>query len=235
VKESLDRKAPRSAGLMRAIGRLFWIERAVKRRGEKRGLERRELDALRADVRRRRSARALARIRKLVDHLLEDPPILPKSLLGKAVGYIASQWDPLTRFVEDPALAIHNNDSERALRHIVVGRKNWLFFASPRGGEVGANLFSLVATCKALGIHPEAYIEDVLRRVDTTPASEIASLTPWAWRQPPKLRRSRTSSPATTASRSSGPGQPVEPWDDRTGTPSSPSARAARASPRQFS
>jgi len=181
VKEALERKAPGALPLLRSIGRLFWIERAVKRRGDRLQLDHDAVRSLRARVRRQRSTRALIRIRKLVDAGLENPTILPKSLLGKALGYVANQWEPLTRFVEDPGLAIHNNDSERALRHVVVGRKNWLFFASPRGGEVGATLFSLIATCKALGVHPEAYLEDVLHRVDTTPASEIARLTPWAW------------------------------------------------------
>ena len=95
--------------------------------------------------------------------------------------YLDNQWKPLTRFVRDPVLEIHNNDSERALRHLVTGRKNWLFFGSPEGARVGANLFSLVATCKALEINPVTYLEDILYKVDTTPASEIAKLTPWAW------------------------------------------------------
>ena len=56
-----------------------------------------------------------------------------------------------------------------------------MFFGSKRGGEVGARLFSLIATCKAMDIDPEAYLEDVIRKIDTTPASQIGKLTPWAW------------------------------------------------------
>ena len=81
----------------------------------------------------------------------------------------------------DPRLPIHNNDSERDLRHVAVGRKNWLVFASPRGGEVACRLYSLVLSCKQCGADPEAYLEDALMKVATTPASEVASLTPWAW------------------------------------------------------
>jgi hypothetical protein len=62
-----------------------------------------------------------------------------------------------------------------------VGRKNWLVFGSQRGGEVACRLYSLVLSCKQCGADSEAYIEDVLMKVATTPASEIASLTPWAW------------------------------------------------------
>lgn len=123
----------------------------------------------------------LDRIKQLVRELWEERSTLPRSMIGKALGYLDNQWEPLTRFLEVGVLPIHNNDAERALRHVVVGRKNWLFFGSPRGAEVGANLFSLIASCKALGITPEVYLEDVLRRVDTTPASEDRRLTPWAW------------------------------------------------------
>ena len=63
----------------------------------------------------------------------------------------------------------------------MIGRRNWLFFGSPEGARVGANLFSLIATCKALGVNPEAYLADVLEKVDTTPAAEVWRLTPWAW------------------------------------------------------
>ena len=48
-------------------------------------------------------------------------------------------------------------------------------------GAVAARLYSLVLICKSLGINPEEYLTDVLQRVGTVPASEIASLTPWAW------------------------------------------------------
>jgi len=54
-------------------------------------------------------------------------------------------------------------------------------FGSPRGGQVGARLFSLIATAKALEIDPEAYLVDVMAAIDTTPASRIGELTPWAW------------------------------------------------------
>lgn len=64
---------------------------------------------------------------------------------------------------------------------MVVDRNNWMVFASQHGGEVASRLYSIVLSCKHAGVDPEAYIEDVLMRVSTTPASEVASLTPWAW------------------------------------------------------
>ena len=178
AKEALDTGAKGAVPLLRAIGRLFWIERAIKRRAEARGLDR---DVLRAEVRPRLGRRALARIDDVVQALRADRGTLPKSLLGKALTYIENQWQPLSLFLDVPELEIHNNDAERALRHVVVGKKNWLFFGSERGGRVGAAIFSLIAACKAIDVDPERYLEDVLVRVDTTPASEIHRLTPWAW------------------------------------------------------
>lgn len=178
VKEALDTGTRGAVPLLRAIGRLFWIERAMKRRAEARDLD---LEELRASIRGNLGRRALARIDDTVQVLRADRSTLPKSLLGKALGYIENQWEPLSLFLEIPGLEIHNNDAERSLRHVVVGKKNWLFFGSERGGKVGAGLFSLIATCKAIEVNPEVYLEDVLRRVDTVPASEIHRLTPWGW------------------------------------------------------
>ncbi|MCA8980633.1 MAG: transposase [Planctomycetes bacterium] len=106
---------------------------------------------------------------------------LPKSKLGKAAGYQRAQRAALAAFLDDPPLPINNNDAERDLRHLAVGRKNWLVFGSRRGGGVACRLYSLVLSCKQWGADPEACIEDVLMRVATTTASQIASLTPWAW------------------------------------------------------
>jgi len=106
---------------------------------------------------------------------------MPESKLGKAVGYLANQADPLAVFLEDARIPIHNNDAERDLRHVVVGRKNWLVFASPKGGEVACRLYSPMLLCRQDGVDPEAYLADVLGAVNATPSSKIATLTPWAW------------------------------------------------------
>ena len=64
----------------------------------------------------------------------------------------------------------------------MTGRKNWLVFGSPREGEVGARLYSLVLSCRANDVNPEEYLKDVLGRISTTPFSQIAALTPWGWK-----------------------------------------------------
>ena len=180
-KDALDAKWKDAARLLVPIQRLFRIESAAKKRAEDRGLHADQLRALRQAVRQRRSRRVLATIEAIAQELRLERSTTPKSMLGKALTYLHNQWEPLTRFLDDPDLPLHNNDAERALRHVVTGRKNWMFYGSPRGGEVSKHLHSLALACRAAGINAEEYLEDVIRRIDTTPASEIASLTPWAW------------------------------------------------------
>jgi transposase len=63
----------------------------------------------------------------------------------------------------------------------VLGRKNYLIFASPKGGEVAARLYSLVLSARLIGLNVQDYIEDVLRRCAENPKLDPARLTPWAW------------------------------------------------------
>jgi transposase len=107
---------------------------------------------------------------------------LPKSPMGDAIGYAQRQWDALARYVEDGELEIDNNRSERALRIVAVGRKNWMFAGSDEGGRRAAILYSLVATCKNIGVDPFAYLRDVLSRIATHPMRRIEELTPRGWR-----------------------------------------------------
>jgi hypothetical protein len=101
--------------------------------------------------------------------------------MGEATTYAQNQWPGLLRYLEDGRLDIDNNEVERALRCVAVGRKNWLFAGSPKGGERAAVIYSLVSTCKLLGIEPFAYLRDVLERLPTHPPDRIAELTPRLW------------------------------------------------------
>ena len=180
-KEAFDTGSRQAARVLGLINRLFAIERAVKGRGERRNLPHADLLELRSSVRHRTSKRLLDRLYLEVARLGSAPSTLPKSKLGKAVTYATNQRQPLCVFLDEPGVPIHNNDQERDLRHVVTGRKNWQLFASPKGGEVACRLYSLILSCKQNGVNPEAYIEGVLQATRTTKASDIASLTPWAW------------------------------------------------------
>ncbi|NMO14211.1 transposase [Pyxidicoccus fallax] len=76
---------------------------------------------------------------------------MPKSPLGEALTYLLNQLTPLERFLEDGRLWLDNNLSENALRHQVVGRKNWLFAGSDEGADWNATFVTMIASCRLHG------------------------------------------------------------------------------------
>ena len=87
---------------------------------------------------------------RLETYLREQKALaLPKSQFGKAIGYALNQWPALLRYASDGRLEIDNNAMEETLRPCAIGRKNWIFFGSDRGGETAAILFSIVASAAA--------------------------------------------------------------------------------------
>jgi transposase len=106
----------------------------------------------------------------------------PKGPLGMAIRYALNQWDTLTAFLDDVRIPLDNNASERALRVVALGRKNFMFVYDHKKGENLAGLYSLIATCEAHDVDPVEYLRDVLLRVDTHPAARIDELLPHRWR-----------------------------------------------------
>jgi transposase len=111
----------------------------------------------------------------------QRPEVLPKSPMGEAIGYALNNWEALRRYTEAGFLAIDNNASEREMKRIAIGRKNWLTIGSPRGGQTAAVLFSFTSTCQRLDVEPWAYLQDVLTRLPTTPPRELGGLLPDCW------------------------------------------------------
>ncbi|HWC91039.1 MAG TPA: IS66 family transposase [Pirellulales bacterium] len=163
------------------IGRLYDIEREAKDCVPERRLK----------LRRARSLPILGQLRAWLS--ATGPMVLPKSPLGQAIGYVLSRWDGFIRYCEDGRLAIDNNVSERTLRPCAIGRKNWLFLGSDRGGRTAAILFSLVASAKRHELEPFAYLRDMLSRIGQSPADTLPELLPDAWLgQHPAAQRHRS-------------------------------------------
>jgi hypothetical protein len=119
---------------------------------------------------------------KLHEYLLElQAEALPKSPAGRAVRYTLKNWTALTRYCEDGDLAIDNNATERAIRGAAVGRNNWVFFGSDRGGRTAAVLRSFVASCQRVGVEPFAWFKDVLSRIGDHPITRLTELLPHNW------------------------------------------------------
>jgi transposase len=108
--------------------------------------------------------------------------VLPKSPIGEAIGYARGQWQALQRYVDDGILDIDNNQAERALRRVAIGRKNWMFAGSDEGGRRAAIVYSVVASCAVLKINPYEYLRDVLARLPSAPPESLATLTPKSWK-----------------------------------------------------
>ncbi len=87
------------------------------------------------------------------------PDVLPSSSLAKALLYLLNHEAGLRLYLDDPAVPIDNNESERAVRPTVLGRLNYLGSRSRRGTEVHAILSTLVESAKRCGVSPEAYLQ----------------------------------------------------------------------------
>ncbi|RJS12733.1 IS66 family transposase, partial [Corallococcus sp. H22C18031201] len=166
--------APQAREAMDLILELYRVEAQARDRGVVGTAAHREL-------RQESSAPILARLSTWL--AAQAPRHPPKSPLGQALSYATRQWDALTRFVEDERLPLDNNRSEAALRKAALGRKNFLFVGHEAAGENLAGLYALVATCEANGVNPEAYLADVLLRVQTHPHSRIGELLPHEWKR----------------------------------------------------
>ena len=170
---ALDTDPVRAARMLVLWGRLYDIERKVKNENYS--------SAQLLEARQKEAKPILAEIKTVLDEYKNQ--VLPKSPIGKAITYSLNQWEALNRYVDDPMLEIDNNLSERILRMVVIGRKNYMFAGSEAGAWRAAIIYSLVASCKLNDIDPFRYFRDVLTRVSTHPADKIDELLPSDWKK----------------------------------------------------
>jgi transposase len=161
--------APLALEAVRQIDAIFAIEREIN------GLPAEQRLAVRA-----------TRIASLVSELeswmrSERARLSRHADVAKAMDYMLKRWAAFTHFLSDGRICLTNNAAERALRGIAIGRKNWLFAGSDRGGERAASMYTLIATAKLNNIDPQAWLADVLRRIADHPARRLHELLPWNW------------------------------------------------------
>jgi hypothetical protein len=101
--------------------------------------------------------------------------------IAKAMDYMLKRWHSFDRFLDDGRICITNNAAERALRGLALGRKSWLFAGSDRGAERAAIMYTLIQTAKLNHVDPQAWLADVLARINDTKQTQLADLLPWNW------------------------------------------------------
>jgi transposase len=104
-----------------------------------------------------------------------------RNLATKALGYAFNQEHELRRVLDDPRLPLDNTRSERSLRKVVVGRKNWMFYGSDTHAESAAAIFSVIASCRLHRLDPEMYLDEVLRLLPYWPRERYLELAPKYW------------------------------------------------------
>ena len=117
--------------------------------------------------------------------------MLPKSPMGQVLQYVLPRWDGLVCYCENGSLSIDNNLSERTVRLVAIGRKNYLFLGSDNGGAAAAVLYSVLASAKANQVEPITYVRDLLVQLSGHSPPAAAALLPDAWlKAHPAARRS---------------------------------------------
>jgi transposase len=157
--------------VLRKIRYLFMLERVAWARSPEERLK----------IRQEKEVPIIDELIEKIKTKLVDGKILPKSKLREAIGYFCGLIPYMKNYTQHAFSRIDNNVAERAVRPLAIGRKNWLFFGSSDGGEAGAILFSLVQTCRGLGINPREYLEDIMRRIMGHNSQKLYELLPDEW------------------------------------------------------
>lgn len=85
-------------------------------------------------------------------------------------------------------MIVSNNRAERAIKPVVMGRKNYMLMRNVQGGgSAAAIIYSLIETCKQNNVDPLAYLADVLAKIPTHPNKLIHELLPYHWKSPQSL------------------------------------------------
>jgi len=150
--------------------RLYAIEREVKECSA----------AEKYQARQERSLPIFGEFRPWLESITEAQA-LPKSPIRQAIHYCLGNWEALVRYTEDGDLSIDNNAGEHLMRPIGLGRKNWLFFGSDKGGRTAAVLFTMTQSAKRHRLNLFAYLNDVLERLPGIPVSRLLELLPDQW------------------------------------------------------
>jgi len=147
---------------------------AVERKAKENKLEPEDIKKLRLDE----SLPVINKMSEWIKEQLQDPKVLPGSVIGRAVRYSAERWDELSNYLYDGRLEIDNNLVENAIRPVALGRKNYLFAGSHKAAQRAAMLYSFFAICKKHEVNPYQWLKYTLKNIMTINHRDIRNLYP---------------------------------------------------------
>ena len=172
-EKALDSHREKAQHVIELLQKVYAIEREIKDQK----LDEGEIISLRNQ----RSLPVLTELKQWLDEHLYS--VTPQSPLGKAIGYMHSRWENLTRYLNHGFLQIDNNLVENAIRPTVLGRKNFLFSGSHEAAQRSAMFYSFIGSCKMNNINPEEWLADVLEKIKDTKTSQLHTLLPNNWKK----------------------------------------------------
>ena len=161
--EALGTDPPRAEYALEQIQQLYAIERSLREQAL-------SFDE-RKEVRQKEAVPILQRLGQWMKE--EQPKVVPKTPIGKALAYCLKRWEKLCRYSDNGMLCIDNNPVENAIRPVALGRKNYLFCGSGEAAQRTAMIYSLLGCCKLQGIDPYQWLRDVLTRLPMHPINQI--------------------------------------------------------------
>jgi len=196
--QAIDNDPLRANHALGFIARLSQIEQQLNRAFPAKNLQgERDFVAVAAG-RQEHAVPILAEFKSWLGGESDDKRILPKSPIRAAFTYTLNQWEALCRYTQEGYLSYDNNIAERLVKFPAIGRKNYLFVGSPRGGQGAAVMYSLVSSAKANGVEPFAWLRDLFTQLpfhrdgqafaqsaagEAVTAAELDDLLPDRWLQ----------------------------------------------------
>jgi len=163
--------------VLRKIRNIYRYERAIKKFDREKQAERI------LEIRNKKIRPIIDELFSITSTALTSGEVMPDSAYAGAITYMHNLKNALYSFLDNPYLQPDNGESERALRPFTIGRKNWMFMGSCKGGEAAGILMSLVQTCRVMKIDVFTYLDDVLRRINGQQHSKLHELLPGNWKK----------------------------------------------------
>lgn len=167
-EKALDNDRPRAEKALLMIQQLYAIERKAKQDN----LSPEKIKELRLEE-------SLPIINEMGKWIFEEiKNTLPKSQIGKAMGYAYPRWDALSAYLYDGNLLIDNNLVENAIRPVALGRKNYLFAGSHEAAQRAAMIYSFFAICKKHEVNPFQWLKYALQNIASINHKNLTDLYP---------------------------------------------------------